>query len=467
MSRYSYSRKPKMDVNTWSDRLHSLIENRETLDRNDFSTRIRQLAGESLRHRFGIQDFVEMQQWLALVLAKEDVSLSKFACSRFFDVATHGHTIANAIWETSEHSSCRCPGSDSMTLEDWRNGFKDVERARHVREALRNHIYEPESLRECAIPKPSGGRRKLLIPTIEDRIIQRSISSTISPYLDSLLSPTSFGSRPKIDRLDAIATASVLASQVETPWVVAVDIKSAFPSTSKPRLMQTMRKYMHDEKICDLVEQAFSNCSKGMPQGAPISPVLVNLHLHHLIDKKWSKLNNTPKLLRYVDDLLIVCGSREKANECYETLNKLVVQAGYRLKTNGEQSVFDASNGIFEWLGYEVRLAPFRVSPGEEKWFELRAKLEAAIENCPAGCEEEYVTGIVHDWLSQTIPPMEFCQLESVQAKAENLLKELNLPVEFHSLGDIYSDVKRRWNRALTKAEKKFSIQCDAVLTTS
>ena len=467
MNQYSDSRKPKMDAETWNDAFHSLLKNRGSLNDDDFSKRITQLARRSLQHRFGFHDFVEIQQKLTQVLAKEGKLLAKFACGRLFDVATDNRTIMEAIWETSELSSCRSPGSDGLTLEDWRYGLKDVERARHVKELLRGDDYEPDSLRNCSIPKSSGGKRKLLIPTIEDRIIQRSIKTTIVPYLDSIFLPTSFAYRVRRDRFDALASAMVFANKVNKPWVVAVDIKSAFPSTSKKRLMQTVRKYLHNEKICDLVEQAFSNCSKGMPQGAPLSPVLVNLQLHHLIDKKWSKLEPGRPLLRYADDLLVLCDSRGEAEHYYEMLSKLVTQAGYRLKTNLEQSLFDASEAgdKFEWLGYEVQLRPFKVNLGEQKWFELRRRIEQLRSDHP-GNEEEYVDEALFNWAKQALTPMAPSQLDSFQSKVEKLLAEVGLPTEYdpYSFHELHDESKCHWSRAVAFAERNFPSPADADL---
>ena len=217
-----------------------------------------------------------------------------------------------------------------------------------------------------------------------------------------------------------------------------------------------MRKYMHDAEICDLIEQSFSNCTSGMPQGAPLSSILVNLHLHHLVDKPWAKLEGMPPLLRYVDDLLVVCGSRAEAEHCYEVLNGLVTRNGYRLKTDVEQSVFDASNSgdKFDWLGYMVQLTPFRASIGDQKWFELGNKLEEVSSNHP-GNEEQYVDDAIFNWAKQELAPMARNQLSSIQSKVEELLRGIGIPTEYYGsfFSDLHDESGRRWCRAVSLAE--------------
>ena len=93
-----------MDAETWNCALHSLLKNRGDLSDEDFSKRITQLADRSFQHRFGIYDFVEIQQKVTQVLAKEGKLLAKFARGRLFDVATDNRTITKAIWDTSELS---------------------------------------------------------------------------------------------------------------------------------------------------------------------------------------------------------------------------------------------------------------------------------------------------------------------------------------------------------------------------
>ncbi len=457
MNRYSEGSKRRMDARTWNSNFEALLFNRSDTTDLDFRDQICELGRLAQGHFFRDSRYLAINRKFSRFLATEGKWLARYACKRLYDLATDSRTITMAIRQAAKIPGSRTPGVDGKTINDYRKNVKDISWARGIRDRVRSDDYCPEPMRLAPVKKKAGGRRSLSIPTIEDRVIQRSIKLAIDPYLDAHFLPTSFGSRRRRDRLDALATAMLLAKEIESPWVVAVDIKNAYPSTSKARLMQTVRKYMHDGEICGLVEQSFSNCSKGMPQGAPLSPILVNLHLHHLIDKPWAKLEGMPPLLRYVDDLLVVCGSCSEAEHCYEALNRLVTQNGYRLKTNLEQSVFDASESGdgFDWLGYMVQLKPFSVSLGDQKWLELESKLDKVKSDHPEEAEE-HVDDVVFNWAKQELAPMAYGQLDSVQAKIEYVLGEIGLPTEYHSfsLHELHEESKRRWSLAISSAEK-------------
>lgn len=50
-----------------------------------------------------------------------------------------------------------------------------------IKEALRKREYKPSPIRRVEIPKPDGGKRKLGIPIVVDRIIQQAIAQVLTP----------------------------------------------------------------------------------------------------------------------------------------------------------------------------------------------------------------------------------------------------------------------------------------------
>lgn len=71
------------------------------------------------------------------------------------------------------------PGVDGMKIEQLPELF--ATHGNEIREAIRNRTYEPTPVRRREIPKPSGGVRKLGIPTARDRVIQQAIAQAMSP----------------------------------------------------------------------------------------------------------------------------------------------------------------------------------------------------------------------------------------------------------------------------------------------
>ena len=57
-----------------------------------------------------------------------------------------------------------------------------------IREKIRNRKYRSLPVRRVEIPKPSGGVRKLGIPSVVDRIIEQAIAQKLTPIVEPLFS---------------------------------------------------------------------------------------------------------------------------------------------------------------------------------------------------------------------------------------------------------------------------------------
>ena len=107
-------------------------------------------------------------------------------------------------------------GVDGQSLSDFDERLKD--NLYKLWNRLSSGSYFPSATRTVAIPKKSGGERKLGIPTVSDRIAQMVVKLKLEPVVDPIFSDDSYGYRPNRSALDAIEVTRKRCWQQD--WVI-------------------------------------------------------------------------------------------------------------------------------------------------------------------------------------------------------------------------------------------------------
>lgn len=148
-------------------------------------------------------------------------------------------------------------------------------------------------------------------------------------------------------------------------WVVDADIKGCFDNISHEALLKVIgnfpaRKLIHQWLKAGYMEKgAFHNSEAGTPQGGIISPLLANIALHGIEDALGVKYSNLgyylrgPQVVRYADDFVVFCSTREEAEEVIKTLTMWIKQKGLTLSQE-KTKIVHLSEG-FNFLGFNVR----------------------------------------------------------------------------------------------------------------
>ena len=89
--------------------------------------------------------------------------------------------------------------------------------------------------------------------------------------------------------------------------------------------------------------------TQGTPQGAVISPVLANLYLH-AVDQALSQAGY--QVVRYADDLVILCRSENEAQEALALLQGEITRRQLTLHPEKTRLVEATQHGGFDFLGY-------------------------------------------------------------------------------------------------------------------
>ena len=237
--------------------------------------------------------------------------------------------------------------------------------------------WKPYPTRRVYIPKSNGKQRPLGIPSIIDRCLQAIVKNALEPFWESKFEGSSYGFRPGRSPHDAIAKIFLVACpHRRKKWVVDADIKGCFDNIAHEPLLETIGNFPA-RKLISLWLKAgyvdkgvFCNTEAGTPQGGVISPLLANIALHGMEEALGVKYDNRNQLIskraivRYADDFVLFCETKEDADNSVEILNKWLGKRGLTLSTE-KTRIVHLSEG-FDFLGFNVR--QYAVSNTKTGW---------------------------------------------------------------------------------------------------
>jgi group II intron reverse transcriptase/maturase len=230
---------------------------------------------------------------------------------------------------------------------------------------LKDGSYRPLAARRVFIPKPGRPteQRPLSIPTVRDRVVQAALKTVIEPIFEADMLECSYGFRPRRSQHDAL---QVLIDEAwdGRRWVAESDVSDCFGAIPHDGLMSAIEERIIDRHVLKLLramlrsgvmqDGAVEREVTGTPQGGVISPCLCNVYLHRL-DRQWATRGHGV-LVRFADDLLAMCRTREEAEAALVALREILAELGLELKDAKTRIVHleEGGEGV-DFLGFHHR----------------------------------------------------------------------------------------------------------------
>jgi RNA-directed DNA polymerase len=277
--------------------------------------------------------------------------------------------------------------SAGIDEESWKEFDLELEKNLYVVwNRLASGSYHPSGVREAKILKKDGGERKLGIPTMRDRISQQVVKHYMEERVDNIFHKDSYGYRPMKSAHQALK--QVKNNCHEFDWVIDMDITKFFDEIDHEMMIKAVEHVIQDKWVSMYVKRWLEapivtkegdikqKEGKGTPQGGVISPLLANLYLHFTLDKWLEQNYPSIRFVRYADDIVIHCKSKEEAEllldkirvrlsevklSVKESKTRIAYCKDYRRKLKHEQITF-------EFLGFSFK--PIKIKSGESgKYF--------------------------------------------------------------------------------------------------
>ena len=287
------------------------------------------------------------------------------------------------VWESYKkvRKNKGSAGIDKETIEMYEERLSD--NLYILWNRISSGCYFPPSVLEVEISKDDGRKRKLGIPTVNDRVAQQVLKSYLEPRLEMEFSEQSYGYRPLKSAHQAVA--EVRENVRKYRWVIDMDITGFFDNMSHELVQKAIERHVEEKWVkmyinrwlTSPIEDKAGNKryrdGKGTPQGGVISPLLANLFLHYAFDKWFSIKYPNLSFVRYADDIVVHCNSQVEAEKVHlaikERLRECKLQANEKktkivyCKNANRKGMFKTVQ--FDFLGFSFQPRPTSTKEGK------------------------------------------------------------------------------------------------------
>ena len=323
--------------------------------------------------------------------ATQEGNLKKVRSLQKLMLKSYSNRLVSVRRVTQVNAGKETPGMDGMVVKS------PAARGKLVDALGQYTTWKAKPARRVYIPKANGKKRPLGMPVVIDRCLQAMVKNALEPAWEGKFEGSSYGFRPGRSAHDAIGKIYLLARpNKKKKWILDADIKGAFDFISHDYLCQTIGPVPGRELIKQwlkagyIEQEEFHATEQGTPQGGVISPLLLNIALHGMeqaIDVTYNsqgQISGNRAVVRYADDFVCFCETKEDAEQVQETLTAWLKERGLTLSAEKTRIVHLMEG--FNFLGFNIRhyRTPrttktgwkLLIKPSKESVQDLRKKLK-------------------------------------------------------------------------------------------
>jgi len=221
---------------------------------------------------------------------------------------------------------------------------------------IKNGTYHMGKYHEFYIYEPKQRLIKSL-PYVDRVVHQWYVEEFIKPYMASRFISSSFacieerGAHKAVDYLQKCMR--IMKRNHGSYYILKCDIKKYFYSIDRQILFSILSRYIRDEKLLAFTELLLFDEDEmvGIPIGNYTSQYFANIYLNQL-DHYVKETLRVKYYLRYMDDFILLCKTKEEARE-YKKILEEYLKENLHLEFNKKTRYYPNSMGV-DFCGYKV-----------------------------------------------------------------------------------------------------------------
>ena len=387
-------------------------------------------------------------------LAKEDPKRQFYSIAHLITV----EKLYEAFGSLRKNASA---GIDGVTYAEYETNAEENVRQLHRR--LVAGKYQVQPLRRVFIPKENGKQRPISIPSLEDKIVQKVVVDLMNAIYEQDFLDCSYGFRPGRGQHQALDEVGRVICTRPTGWILELDIQSYFDKIVRSILIEMVEKRVSDGSVLRLIQKWIKVgviegsqllvSETGTGQGQPISPLLANIYLHHVLDV-WFEEVVKPRLkgeayeVRFADDAILCFQNKEDAEKVMSVLPKRFEKYGLTLHPEKTRLIEFGRNAArnakeqgkrpetFDFLGFKHLCARSRKGKFAVHGKTIAKRLRRGLKAVTDWCKQHRHEPVGH-------------QQQALNAKLRGHYQYYGRPTNYRSIWQFYRRVRRIWREWL------------------